>query len=164
MRTSELKNMALFAGLPLVIILAVIMLIGGKVSTAETWEDTGIACISGHQNLALHIHPILTITVDGEQEPIPANLGVSPDCMAELHTHDSTGQIHVESVVAGKTHTLRDFLAVWDKEIEREGYTLHATVNGEPVEDPVMLTLRDHDQILLSYASATSTTATSTTE
>ena len=44
-----------------------------------------------------HIHSILKIVINGENQAIPANIGVSPNCMMSLHTHDDNGTIHVES-------------------------------------------------------------------
>lgn len=129
----------------------------------RNWQDTNVSClIFGHQNLASHIHPILTITVDGTPEPIPGNIGVVPECMSEVHTHDGTGQLHIESVVQGKTFTLADFFAVWGEPIDREGYSYVLTANGQEI-DPATYTLQDADQIMLQYFSGDEAPATSDT-
>lgn len=139
-------------------------------NAAGTWRNANVACLpSGHQNVAFHIHPQLEITVDGERQTIPPNAGVSSACMAEVHTHDSSGKLHVESARASRegTHTLEDFFAVWDRDIERDGYTLTASVDGNEVDNPEEITLRDEVKITLSYISesesGTSTNATTST-
>lgn len=121
--------------------------------TGRYWPGTDIAClIFGHQNLAMHIHPELTITVDGTPETIPANIGLTQGCMAEVHTHDATGQIHIESVTEGNTFTLLDFFTVWGTRIDREGYTYRVFANGGSV-DPATYTLKDFDRVQLQYTS-----------
>jgi hypothetical protein len=96
--------------------------------------DTEIACLkNGHQNLAEHIHPELKITVDGELEQIPANIGVTQDCMSEIHTHDGTGKIHAESFLAGRidNFNLGHFFTVWNQDHMRDGYDLEIIQDGE---------------------------------
>jgi hypothetical protein len=63
--------------------------------------------------LAMHIHPILQINVDGQPVTIPANIGVGPSSAFPLHTHDSTGIVHVESPQL-RTYYLLDFFAIWN--------------------------------------------------
>lgn len=162
-----------------VVLIAALFALGRFTSnsnSAGVWQDTQIACLpSGHQNLAFHIHPNLQIIVDGEAESIPANVGTPPSCMAEVHTHDSTGRLHVESADSTKenTLTLNDFFAVWDRDIAREGYELSASVNGSSVEDPASVVLQDEMNIVLEYESVernatgtpvSATTSTTTTE
>jgi hypothetical protein len=120
---------------------------------AANWEDTDIRCIAGHTNLAFHFHPHVQILVNGQPETIPANTGITPLCMAEVHTHDTTGTLHIEGLDQRDFH-LSDFFTVWDKSLQREGYTLTATLNGQPLENPADLKLEDKQQIILNYQSA----------
>ncbi len=74
----------------------------------------------------MHIHPHLQLTFDGQDRPLPTNIGIDASMwkdhsldeyssmgpMAPLHTHDSTGQIHVESTVT-RDFTLGEFFHVW---------------------------------------------------
>lgn len=142
------------------VLLAIIVLLGwGKIfdGTAEVkfWKDTQVACLPrGHENLAMHIHQNLVITVDGVPETIPANVGIDAGCMAEAHTHDATGKIHVESTEAGKAFTLGDFFAVWGKPFERDGYARTVTVNGVLNESPALIPFEDDQQIVFTYVSA----------
>jgi len=122
------------------------------------YKDTQIAClINGHQRVAEHIHPKLTITVDGENEVIPANIGITPDCMPELHTHDETGEIHAESFLPGRisNFNLGDFFTVWNKSVERDGYDLEITQDGELKNSVEEVKFIDHSKIVLKYTSKT---------
>lgn len=129
----------------------------GQSGSAATWNGTGIACINGHTNLAFHFHPHLSITVDGTPEPIPANVGISAVCMAEIHTHDTTGELHVEGPDRSRadSFTLADFFAVWGEPFEREGYMAIITINGEPAgSDPSTVILQDQQEIEVAYAAS----------
>ncbi len=117
------------------------------------FESTGIPCLpGGHANAALHIHTDLKILVDGVAEEIPANLGIKGDCMAQVHTHDNSGKIHIESEDASRTYTLTDFFKVYGKSIDRGGYEMEITVNGKKVYTPETLILEDHDEIVVKYS------------
>ncbi len=115
------------------------------------WKAANIDCLPSHQRAALHIHPSLEILVDGTREPISHDVGVVRTCMAEIHTHDNSGTLHVESVVASKVFTLGQFLAVYGKTVERPGYALEMTVDGAPSAELGGLKLRDKQRIVLTY-------------
>jgi hypothetical protein len=99
--------------------------------------------------LVQHIHPELTIVVDGEKETIPANIGLGAQHRV-LHTHDTDGVIHVEAQDT-RAYTLGDFFSVWGKTIERDGYSVELAVDGAPSEDFDNLVLKDKQQIVLTY-------------
>lgn len=82
-----------------------------------------IPCLSGEGN-ALHTHPYLQIFIDGEKVKIPSGIGIPKTkfqgdfavdgaCFLPIHTHDSSGIIHVESPTLDKEYTLDDFFKVW---------------------------------------------------
>lgn len=143
------------------IVVIVVILIGlmmwGRTASEDAaghWEDTDVLCLpSGHANVAYHIHPTLDIFVDGEVESVPANIGVNTECMAEIHTHDATGKIHIETTSAERNITLGDFFAVWDENLEREGFETEVTVNGEPLSDLLDFVPQDLDAIVIKYTS-----------
>src|SRR5438128_9679748 len=54
-----------------------------------------LACISG-SGRAYHWHTQLTIVSAGNPVTIPADIGISFTCMQILHTHDTSGLIHIE--------------------------------------------------------------------
>ncbi|ROQ04966.1 MULTISPECIES: PepSY domain-containing protein [unclassified Curtobacterium] len=55
--------------------------------------------VAGMEGTALHIHPHLSISVDGKPVTVPANIGIDVQRggMSALHTHDTSGILHVES-------------------------------------------------------------------
>lgn len=122
-------------------------------SQIARWREAGIDCLPSHQKANLHIHPRLTITVDGAPEIVPANTGNVRDCMAEMHVHEANGTIHVESVRAGKEFTLGQFLIMYEKPYAREGFRVSLTVNGVESAEGEALILRDKQEIALEYAS-----------
>ena len=120
-------------------------------------EGTNVACLpNGHENIATHIHPVLSITVDGEPELVPANIGITGTCMPELHTHDTSGQIHVETATLARLQEISfaDFFDVWGQPIEREGYDLVITVDGQEIASVEEVPLKDHAQIEFAYTSS----------
>lgn len=88
---------------------------------------------SSHQPVIMHIHPSVEIRISNKQIPIPANMGIDsrlwrdrslegygmpmPNMrempyMSPLHTHDTSGTIHVESTV-NRNYTLGEFFDIW---------------------------------------------------
>ena len=114
-------------------------------------EEAGIECIGSHNRAGQHFHPRLSIVVDGLDEGVPANVGVVSNCMAEIHTHDATGIIHVETLDANKVVHLKDFFTVWNRSIEREGYNIKMTVDEKESSLLGDLTLSDGQRIVLTY-------------
>jgi hypothetical protein len=120
---------------------------------------SGVPCLVPNVPLVQHIHPIVTITVDGVQEEIPANIGLQ-GCERAIHTHDedaAQGVIHVESQDRRK-YTLGDFMSVWSKSFAREGYALTATADGANVSDPASLVFQDGQDIRMEYRLLTPST------
>ena len=104
----------------------------------------------------LHIHQHLDIFVNGKHEPVPQGIGIyDGQFLTELHTHDATGIMHVESPTA--THfDLGQFFGVWGVRLNADcvgGYCRQVTpwtvyVNGRPYSgDPAALVLREHQEI-----------------
>lgn len=108
-----------------------------------------------------HIHPELSIVVNGDEVPIPLNLGVKATGMTAIHTHDEKGIIHVEAPIK-KDFTLGDFFAVWGKDFSstklldiavNENTEIVVTVNGQKVNTYENTIFRDKDKIVISYQS-----------
>lgn len=114
-------------------------------------EKAGIECIGSHNRAGQHFHPHLSVVVDGLDEGIPASVGVVSNCMAEIHTHDAAGTIHVETIDADKVVYLRDFFTVLGKSIERDGYNV--TMSVDEKENLLLgdLILNDGQRIVLEY-------------
>jgi len=110
--------------------------------------------------MVLHIHPKLTVTANGTPMIIPQNVGIDGSLwkdhfldrygmqgMAPLHTHDTSGTIHVESNT-NRAYTLGQFLDIWGG-LNLNGKTVSATVDGKPVSDYRNILLKDGEQISL---------------
>lgn len=116
------------------------------------WNDSGIECIDeANVPLREHFHPHLTIFVDDAMEPVFSQIGIVPGCIAEVHTHDASGTIHVESPNANKKFSFQDFFTVWGRTIGRPGYKLEMKVDGSMSEELGNLDLKDKQDIVLSY-------------
>jgi hypothetical protein len=109
-----------------------------------------------------HIHAHLDVRVNGQPVEVPAMIGIdrSGRGISPVHTHDSTGVIHIESPMM-RTFTLGEFFTEWDVSLSADsigglragdGKTLRAFVNGKPVTgNPAALPLNAHDEIVLIY-------------
>ncbi|MDP2647970.1 MAG: hypothetical protein Q8P35_01880 [Candidatus Yanofskybacteria bacterium] len=115
-------------------------------------------CIQ-HQNLAMHIHPQLSVVIKGEKQVIPAEVGISAVCMRPLHTHDDTGTIHVE-FPRQYSATVGDFFKIWEKQFNNtcifdrcngsEG-TVKMLVNGAENTEFEHYVMKDLDNIEIRY-------------
>lgn len=109
----------------------------------------------------VHWHPTLRITVQGETVAIPANLGLG-GIHADIHTHDTTGKLHVEMSRPVRKSDLRlaRFFEVWGKQFtsrcvvdtcsETEG-KVKMTVNGQPNTEFENYLMQDKDKIEITY-------------
>ncbi len=118
----------------------------------------GVECLEDHLFAERHIHTWLAILVDGVRETIPADIGITDNCMAELHTHADSGRIHIESVKPDIEFNLGDFFRVWGEPLERKGYNLQMSVkppSSEEFQSSSELAdfkLKNEYQIILNYA------------
>ena len=106
-----------------------------------------------------HIHPVLKIVINGKDQEIPAQIGITSGCMHPLHTHDASGTIHVESPQK-RDFTLADFFAVWGKPFTKNQildsiadarHVIRETVNGVQSQNYENTVVHDGDQIVISY-------------
>ncbi len=121
------------------------------------------------EGLALHIHQHLDIVINGRVlNGLPPGIGIDAKgkFIAELHTHDASGIIHVESPKV-RTFTLGDFFDVWGLRFSSHclgGYCSTKTkhiwvwVNGKRVRsDPRKIVLESHQEIVVAYGTKAST-------
>jgi hypothetical protein len=124
----------------------------------------GLPPLSTQEALAFHIHQHLDIVVDGNAVAVPAQIGITDAGeFAVIHTHDTTGVIHVESPVQ-KDYTLADLFGVWGLRLTKSCIgglctngtkTLAVYVNGKLVTgDPTKVVLSEHEEILVTYGTA----------
>jgi hypothetical protein len=125
---------------------------------ADRFEASGLPQ-SGSETY--HIHALLRVYVNGKAQPIPANIGIDPtgQFLAALHTHDTSGIIHMESDNF-YPFTLGQFFDIWgvkftDSQIgayyNQGKNTLQVYVNGKKVADPVNYKMQRHDTIVVGY-------------
>jgi hypothetical protein len=110
--------------------------------------------------LALHIHEHLTLLINGKSRVVPALVGFrGPAGFLPIHTHDTSGIIHVESTLK-RTFTLGDFFAIWGKPFSSQQilgsrvdatHTIVMTVNGRVRKNFDSWILHSHDDIVISY-------------
>jgi len=122
--------------------------------------DPTSSCVT-HAGGGMHVHPKLRIDINGERQKISSNIGISSGCMRPLHTHDSTGKLHIE-FPSEHDFTLGDFFEVWGKQFSGsqifdyavdETYAISMTVNGEESLEYENITLHDADSIEIKYGS-----------
>ncbi len=113
-----------------------------------------IACV-------VHNHAHLSIYIDGKNVPLPAQVGITNNCFYWLHTHDTTGVIHMEAPKPVKL-TLGTFLQLWRDQFSRlqyqdqlsstTGWTVY--LDGKPYNgDFNKIELKSHELITLAYNS-----------
>ena len=112
------------------------------------------------EGTTLHIHSDLQIFVHGNQETVPADIGITNTTIQSLHTHDASGAIHMESSKA-RTFTLGELFDVWGVRFTQSclgaycnggGNTLQVFVNGqEETGDPTQIAMNDQDVIVVAY-------------
>jgi hypothetical protein len=105
-----------------------------------------------------HEHAHLAITIRGQLRTVPAFIGISATQICWLHTHDTSGIIHIEAGDA-RTLTLGDFFAVWRQPLSATaiagervggGESLQASVNQQPYTGaPETIVLTEHEDIVL---------------
>ncbi|BAS16519.1 conserved hypothetical protein [Arthrobacter sp. Hiyo8] len=123
------------------------------------------------EGTAEHYHAHLDVLVDGKAVTVPAEIGFSfgadgqPNGISALHTHDTTGVIHIEAPTAGLKYTLGQVLSEWGVLDGKDatgaphggtgGWTvyLNGVKQSAPVSDVV---LKAHDEVVLSFGSAPS--------
>ena len=133
----------------------VILLVAGAYFLVTNLPGTGtpLACING-SGAAYHWHTQLTISSGGNPVTIPADIGISLTCMQILHTHDTSGLIHIEpdTQEQARIYTIGDFFRVWGKSFDSP---MRMTVNGTAVSPSPDVGLYNNEAIVLEYASFT---------
>lgn len=138
----------------LVIALFVLSATFGESSTEQYRElstrELAVEVCTTDMATEFHIHPLVSIFINGEKQTLPEGIGLEIGCMHSLHTHDGSGKIHVEAPVQ-RDFTLGDFFAVWGEPFNREGYSVKMTVNGRENTEFENLILEDGNEIVIYY-------------
>jgi hypothetical protein len=125
----------------------------------------GVTCLS-QEGQALHIHSHLALFDNGKQIQIPRLIGFTASpalpgggCLYWIHTHDTSGIIHVETpevqAPGGGRYTLGMFFDIWGEPLGPDGVAgfkgpITAYVNGEKYDgDLHAIPLMSHQEITL---------------
>jgi hypothetical protein len=139
----------------------------GLQSTPAPWppELNGLATrvaalhMPSQSDSAYHIHANLRVYVNGQQIHVPANIGIDTEFLAPLHTHDTSGIIHMEASEP-YAFTLGQFFTVWGvtftptqlgSYVAGNGNALSAYVNGARVTNFVGYAMKAHDNVVVGY-------------
>jgi hypothetical protein len=132
---------------------------------------TGLFLMFGSSNanqMLLHSHVRLNITIDGQPTIVPAHIGMSQagdqllyanhsfdgygmEGMSALHTHDESGTIHVESNTV-RNFTLGELLDIWQG-LNLDGKNLIVKVDGNSMPDYRNIILQDNGTITMDIKS-----------
>lgn len=132
-------------------------------------------CVEHGGKLSMHIHSQLSIVIDGQAQPIPANIGLESFCMRPIHTHDDSGTLHLEFPQTRDVR-LGDFFAIWGKRFDQncvldrcaeanpsagsprsnsgqagQGKTLKLRVNGKDNTEFERYVMHDKDKIEIIF-------------
>lgn len=122
-------------------------------------------------NMLMHNHISLNVTIDGKPIIVPSSIGIKQtgifadpslfadhrldkygmEGMSPLHTHDSSGLIHVESNTV-RNYFLGEFLDIW-RGLNIDGKNVIASVDGKPISDVLNIPLNDRAKIVLDITS-----------
>ncbi len=151
-----IKKTWLYGGIILIVAIVGWLIFGGSNGSDENILDINLA---EHKNLALHIHPHLTLTFNGENLAIPAGIGISEKGMRVIHTHEPDGNLHIESPHPHQFY-LGDFFTIWSKRLTNECAFEFCTneenilkfyVNGEESTLGPDIPLYDLDKVEIVY-------------
>jgi hypothetical protein len=123
---------------------------------ADRLAPLGLTTLAGHSGLVEHYHAHLDIFVDGKKVSVPQLIGINPGAgyLTELHTHDATGVVHIESQQQGD-YTLGQFIAEWGVYLDSRCLGAYCNglkwyVNGErQTGNPAGLVFKPHQEIAL---------------
>jgi len=133
--------------------------------------QAGLTVLTAEGNVD-HYHAHLDVLKDGKPIAVAANIGITAGAdhrangISALHTHDTTGVVHIESPTAGQVFTLGQLLTEWGVlggtgapgtgGGSLDGWTVY--VNGRKFDAGIRdLPFKAHDEIVLSYGTAPAT-------
>src|SRR5581483_11888154 len=99
----------------------------------EVHAISGIECHS-MEITNYHVHAHLDVFVDGQKTELPSGIGIinAPRCFYWLHTHDTSGIVHIEAPQQ-KEFTLGQFMDIWSQS-HTASKSFFDSVAGKPVK------------------------------
>jgi hypothetical protein len=127
----------------------------------------GVPTIGSTTTLAEHIHVHLDIYINGTPYVIPADLGHISDgvLLYALHTHDTTGLIHIEAPPpANQNFTIGQLFEVYGWPLDSNHIfdkvgpvSLYVNNGNTPITFDVNYVMHAHDEIVLVYGTPPTT-------
>lgn len=116
------------------------------------------------EQTVVHYHAHLDLLVDGKPVPVAAGIGIDESArkISPLHTHDTTGVVHIESA-NNSEFTLGQLFTEWDVRLNahcigglcaggNDGAQLRVAVDGQPYQgDPGRIVFKAHQEIAIQY-------------
>lgn len=133
--------------------LAVVAITAGIITNIITQQaraqDPIYQCIAS-DNLPYQAYVSVSVTVNGEVTEVPASIGISDNCLRPMHTHDSTGLLHI---VYDRPYDFKigHFLWYWGFNIQEYDATVY--VNGVKQDAYLDTVLRDGMTIIMDFRS-----------
>lgn len=140
------------------------------IGAAERINRAGLKVLDA-EGTAEHYHAHLDVFFDGKPVQVPEGIGIAtgpdgkPTGISPLHTHDTSGIVHVEAATAGQSYTLGQLLTEWGI-LDGQDTTTAGTsrgildgwgayVNGEKYGGPLAdMRINAHDEIVLFFGAA----------
>ena len=112
-------------------------------------------------DVIFHIHANMEVYTDGKRQTVPSQVGIDQthQLLASLHTHDTSGVIHMEAVQP-YPFKLGQFFNVWGVKFTQtqlgaylvgNGLVLQVWVNGKQVKSFVNYVMKPHDRIVVGF-------------
>ena len=150
------------------LIISVLLIIGGSVFalTQSPQQLTGQVVSKAPTEAdvpsgPIHWHPHLTIKINGQEQTIPADIGLSPSVHQPVHTHETDGVIHLENNNPTEQNMkLGLFFQIWGKKFNKdcifdycndEKSSVKMLVNGKSNTDFENYFMKDKDNIVIEY-------------
>jgi len=162
-RRQRLRTRLIWGGVGLgalgLIVFAIWSNLSGSASAGPVID--GIQCNTNEQSV-YHIHSHLAIYDAGQPLTLPQGIGIDQkdNCLYWLHTHDTSGVIHIESP-SEKQYHLGNFLDIWGRAVDNTFFVTHAIAPGHSVRayvgkdlasgNPQDILLTPHKLITLEY-------------
>ena len=128
----------------------------------------GVSVAAASYDRGVHWHSHLSVTLNGSPFTVPANIGIDSSLWkdhsldqygsgaAALHTHDTSGTIHVEVNTSHRDFTLHEFLAIWGQPSDGSAIDGHPvtslTVDGVQASPTGDVVLKDGQKIAMTLS------------
>lgn len=145
----------------IIAVIIVLILVGAylifQFGDFEPIDETEIISRSG-----IHWHPQMQIYIYDKPQTIPAGLGLTGRRHGSMHTHDRTGELHLETdgIVRQDDISVKEFFKIWGQQFNSECILdscngpdgqVHMLVNGQESFEFENYLMKDRDFIEIRY-------------